>query len=45
MNGCQGDGFLTMGTQMGAIKFAMAGIYTRGIGGADFLQCRVTDSI
>ena len=32
LKGCQGDGFLGVGIQMGAINFAMAGTYVRSSG-------------
>ena len=36
MNGCQGDGFWSMGTQTVTIKFAMAGTLVGLHGGTDF---------
>ena len=43
MNGCQGDGFSSMGARKGAIKLAMAD--TQEIDGANFLQCWIANSI
>ena len=40
MNRCQGDGFSSVGAQMGGVQWLVL-----RIGGADFLHCRVTDSV
>ena len=41
VNWCQGDGFSSVGTRMGTIKLAIAGIQDC----ANFLHCWVADSI
>ena len=45
VNWCQGDGFLSLGTQTGIIKLANSEWLVLRIGGIDFLHCWLADSI